>query len=110
MQRVICHRIKLLITLVLFTVALAAVWTTNQADARGLSGPGASSVLGVSKPGATTAAGDPDAGAGVSPPPPPTVKQNRLLPGRGNAGWMALTEWIRWAGRIWATIYLRAAN
>jgi hypothetical protein len=103
------HRIKLLITLVLFTVALAAVWTSSQAGARGLSGPGASSVLSANSPGATPAAGDPDIGQGIAPPPP-TMKHMRRHPGSGTAKGQTLSEWVRWTGRIWVTLYLRAAR
>lgn len=105
------HRIKLLITLVLFTVALAAVWTSSQADARGLSGPGASSVLGTTRPGATPAAGDPDIGQGGQGivPPHPSLKQLRQPAGIGTAKGQTLIAWVRWTSRIWATLYLSAA-
>ncbi len=105
------HRIKLLITLVLFTLAVASAWVTSPADARGAWGPGASNHLSATKPGATLASGDPDAGQGVSPPPPSLkLKQCVPVPGRGVAGSPAFIDWVRWTGRIWATLYQRAAN
>jgi hypothetical protein len=102
------RRIKLLIALVLFTVALAAVWTSSQADARGLPSLGASSSLSAAKPGATVASGDPDIGQGCVPRPP-SLKQSRQLPGGGNANGWTFGGWVRWIGRIWTTLYLRAA-
>ena len=112
MHRTKHHRIKLLITLVLFTVAVAAVWMSTQADARGLMGPGASSVQSSARPGAQIASGEPDAGQGYTapPPPPPQLKQSRWLPGNGDSRASTIIDWFRWAGRIWATLYLRAAH
>lgn len=98
------HRIKLLITLVLFMVAVAATWTSTQADARALKG--ASSTLSVARPSVTPTSGDPDIGQGATPPPAPSLK--RLLPESGaSAKQGSLNEWVRWAGRIWATLYPR---
>ena len=102
------HRIKLLITLVLFTVAVTAAWTSSQADAQGLLGPGASSILSATRPGATPASGDPDLGQGVVPRPP-SLKHLRQLAGFGNPRGHTLIEWARWTSRIWATLYVRAA-
>ena len=107
MQRTNRHRIKLLVTLVLFMLAVTGTWLTSQADARGLSSPGASSHLSATRPGAGLACGDPDTGQNVSPPPPPTTKQVRTLPGGVKAESTSLLEWIRWTGRIWATLNLR---
>jgi hypothetical protein len=103
------HRIKLLITLVLFTVAMAAVWTSSQAAARGLSGPGGSSGIGWTRPDATPASGDPDIGQGITPPPP-GMKNVRLHPGEGIAKGRTFGEWVLWTGRIWASLYMRAAR
>jgi hypothetical protein len=103
------HRIKLLIALVLFTVALAAVWTSSQADARGLTSLGASSGLIATKPGATVASGDPDIGQGYVPHPP-AQKQLHRLPWGGTAIGRTSDGWVQWIGRIWATLYLRAAQ
>lgn len=97
------HRIKLLVTLVLFTVVLAAAWTATKADARGLS-PGASTAFSIAKPGATVTSGDPDAGQGYQPPGQ-TLKRIQRVPGGGTTA-----DWVRWAGRIWVTLYLRAAH
>jgi hypothetical protein len=97
------NRIKLLITLVLFTVVMAATWTATQADARGLS-PGASASLSVAKPGATVASGDPDAGQGYQAPGQ-LLKRIQRVPGG-----LTAADWVLWAGRIWATLYLRAAH
>ena len=105
------HRIKLLITLVLFTLAAASAWTTSSADARGALGPGASGHLSATKPGATVTGGDPDTGQGAVPPPPSLkLKQCRPLPGRDAGGSPTLYDWVRWTGRIWATLYQRAAS
>ena len=106
MQRKNRNRIKLLVTLVLFILAATSAWMTSQADARELSSSGASSHLSATRPGAGLASGDPDAGSGVAPPPPPSLKQLRQIgvsedPGRGS-----LSGWVRWTGRIWA-MYLR---
>lgn len=101
-----CHRIKLLITLVLFMVTLAAVWS-SQADARGLKGRDASSHLSITRPGTTPVAGDPDIGQGGIAPPPPSLKRLQHV-GEGSAKSESLNEWVRWAGRIWATLYPRA--
>jgi len=103
-------RIKLLITLVLFTLAVASAWTTSPADARGAVSPGASNHLSATKPGAVLASGDPDAGQGIVPPPPPSLKQARRLRGQGIVRGPAFIEWVQWTGRIWATLYLRAAG
>ena len=104
------HRIKLLITLVLFVLAATSAWMTSQAEARGPSGPGASSHQIAMRPGAGIAAGDPDAGQGVAPPPPPSMKQLRGLPGSGDSLRPWRVDWIQWTGRIWATLNLRTAR
>jgi len=108
-QRKDPNRIKLLVTLVLFMLAVTSAWWTSQADARGLSSPGASSHLSATRPGAGLASGDPDAGQGVAPPPPPTMKQLRSLQGGPKAGGTPLLDWVRWTGRIWATLNMRTA-
>lgn len=104
------HRIKLLITLVLFVLAATSAWMTSQAEARGLKGPGASSQQIAMRPGAGLAAGDPDAGQGVAPPPPPSMKQLRGMRGSGESVRLGPVDWVRWTGRIWATLNLRAAR
>jgi hypothetical protein len=103
-------RIKLLITLVLFTVVLAAVWSSSRVEARALSGRGASSNLGTMRPGVAPASGDPDIGQGVVGPPAPGVKSLRESPGSGIAKGQTFGEWVLWTGRIWATLYLRAVR
>ena len=103
-QSMASHRIKLLITLVLFMVAVAAIWTPTQSEARSLSSP---TVLSAVIPDATPAAGDPDIGQGAAPPPAPTLKRANQSVGDGNGKYRALSEWVLWAGRIWATLYLR---
>jgi hypothetical protein len=45
--------------------------------------------------------GDPDDGQGVAPPPPPASKSAI------RTGSAPLIDWVRWTGRIWATLYLR---
>ena len=107
MQRMNRHRIKLMVTLVLLILAATSVMTTSQVDARGLYSPGASNHLSANRPDAGIAAGDPDGGqgGGIQPPPPSTTKKLR-----GNGGRAGLAEWINWTSRIWATLYLRAAN
>jgi hypothetical protein len=102
------NRIKLLVTLVLFTMAVTSTWWASHADARGLSSPGTSGVSIATRPGASLACGDPDGSQhGVEPPPPPTTKQAKWLPGGPKAGGMPLNGWIQWTGRIWATLRLR---
>jgi hypothetical protein len=100
------HRIELLIALVLFTVVSAAVWTSSQADARGFVGPGASSHLSATRPGASPTSGDPDIGQGLTPQPPKAPNKSS---GGGNANGHGFGGWSHWAGRIWATLYMRAA-
>jgi hypothetical protein len=100
------HRNKLLIALVLFTVALGVVWTPSHADARGLNAQRSLVALSVSKPGPIIASGDPDIGQGNSPSNP-NVKLLQLL--RGGGGGQCLGDWVRWAGRIWATLFQRGA-
>jgi hypothetical protein len=100
------HRIELLVTLVLFTVVSAAVWTSSQADARGLPGPGASSTLSATRPGAAPTSGDPDWGQGIAPPPP---KQPNRSSWDGKAKGHGFPGWFHWTGGIWATLYLRVA-
>ena len=108
MQGMNRNRTKLLVTLVLFTLAVASTWWAPQADARGLSSSGTSGVSIAARPGAGLACGDPD-GSQVSPPPPPTAKQSKWLPSGPKAGGMPLNGWVQWTGRIWATLGLRAA-
>jgi hypothetical protein len=104
------NRIKLLVTLVLFILAATSAWMTSQADARGLTGPGASSHLSASRPGVDLAAGDPDDDQGIAPQPPPNTKSIRGMAVGGSREPRAFVEWIRWTGRIWATLYLRATR
>lgn len=103
--------IKLLIALVLLILAATSAVMTSQADARGLSGPGASNYLSATCPGADIASGEPDAGTGGIAPQPPTnqKKLRELREGRGWAG-AGLADWVQWTGRIWATLYLRVAR
>ena len=110
MQRKNRHRIKLLVTLVLFILAATSTWMTSQADARGHQGPGASYHLSATRPGAGILAGEPDAGSGIVPPPPPTMKQlshQRMESGSSRG---SLAPWFQWTGRIWATLYLKATR
>ncbi len=103
--------IKLLVALVLLILAATSAVMTSQADARGLSGPGASNHLSATRPGADIAAGEPDAGTGgIAPPPPINHKKLREL--RESRGWAGagLADWVNWTGRIWATLYQRAAR
>jgi hypothetical protein len=109
-QRTNRSRIKLLVILVLFVLAATSAWMTSQADARGHSSPGASSHLKATRPGADLASGDPDAGQGIVPKPTPGTNQMRQLRGSGDWGRGGLVDWVRWTGRIWATLYLRAAR
>ena len=110
MQRTKRHRVRLLITLVLFSLVVTSVRVTSPAEARVRSGPTAINESDVTKPGATIASGDPDAGSGVAPPPP-DVKLKRLhAPPGPEAGRTASFDWVRWISRIWATLNSRAAN
>ena len=98
--------IKLLITLVLFILAATSAWMTSVADARGLASPGASRGLASASPGDGQVSGDPDSPQ-VSPTPPPTpmkvpVARAAASPGR--------YDWVAWTGRIWATLFARAAR
>lgn len=102
------YRTKLLVTLVLWMLAVAGVWWTSQADARGLSSSGASSHSVATRPGAGLACGEPDAGQGVTPPTPNT-KRLRSLDG-GKVSSASMFDWVRWTGRIWATLNLRDAR
>jgi len=109
-QRTNRNRIKLLVTLVLFILAATSAWMTSQADARGHSSPGASSHVSTTRPGADLASGDPDAGQGIKPPPIPDANQLRQIRGNEDSGRGGLVDWVRWTGRIWATLYLKAAR
>ncbi len=104
------NRIKLLVTLVLFMLAVASACAASQADARGLPGPGASSFLSAAQPGAAPASGDPDVGQGIAPPPPQPMRRLLQQPGSGVARGPGFSDWVRWTGRIWATLFLRAAH
>ena len=104
------NRIKLPVTLVLFALAVTSAWLASRADARGLSSPGASSHWVATRPGAGIASGDPDAGQGVAPAPPPAVKalhDTRVGGGRSSSDW---SRWMLWTSRIWATLFQRAAQ
>jgi hypothetical protein len=105
-QRTNRNRIKLLVTLVLFMLAVTSAWLTSQADARGLNSPGASNLVVATRPGAGLACGDPDAGQGVTPAPAPALKQLRWLPRGPKVAGTPLLDWVRWTGRIWATLNL----
>lgn len=110
MQRTNRNRIKLLVTLVLFVLAATAAGITSQADARGHSSPGASTHVSATRPGADLASGDPDAGQGITPPPLPSSTQCRQIRGSEGLGRGGLVDWVRWTGRIWATLFLKAAR
>ena len=111
MQRMNLNGIKLLVTLVLFVLAATSTWMTSQADARGQQSPGASSHFSAMRPGAGILAGEPDAtGGGIAPPPPPTTKQMTQQRAEGGMGRGDLAGWLRWTGRIWATLYLKASR
>lgn len=108
MQRTNRNRIKLLVTLVLFTLVVTSTWWASHADARGLSSSGTSGVSIATRPGAGFACGDPDGSqGGVAPAPPPTTKQAKWLPSGPKTGGTPLNVWIQWTGRIWATLGLR---
>lgn len=110
MQRTKRDRIKLLITLVLFSLVVASAWVTSPAAAGGALGPAAPREVGATKPGATIASGEPDAGQGTLPPPPTVkLKALRQIPGREGA-YLGPFEWVRWTSRIWATLNPRAAK
>ena len=98
------HRIELLITLVLFTVVSAAVWTSSPSEARGRFGLGAANGWISTKPAATPTSGDPDIGQATPQPPP---KLPKSFSGSGNAKSHGPMGWVSWTGRIWATLYLR---
>ena len=99
-----CHRIKLLITLVLSMVVVAVVWTSSPADARGSSRD--ASVMSVVGPGVTLTSGDPDIGQGVVPPPHPSQGKSTQVVAGGIAKGSPLSGWVFRASRIWATLYL----
>jgi len=109
-QRTNRNRIKLLVTLVLFVLAATSAWMTSQADARGHLSPGASSHVSATRPGADLASGDPDAGQGHAPPTLPSPNRLRQVRGSEDSGRGGLVDWVRWTGRIWATLYLKAAR
>ena len=102
------HRIKLLVTLVLFALAVTSVWMPSPADARG---PGS---LGVWDQPVTTpsdadiSSGDPDAGQNIAPPPPPSTKRSR--PSSWSGSGLRTGGWFRWTSWIWATLSWRAAR
>lgn len=108
MQRTNRNRTKLLVTLVLFTLAVTSFWPASHADARGLSSPGAQSVSVATRPGAGLACGDPDGSqGGAAPPPTPNTKSAKWLPVGQKVVGTPLSVWIQWTGRIWATLGLR---
>ena len=111
MQRTNQNRIKLLITLVLFILAAISALTASLADARGFNDPGASSRSVTMRPGVDLASGDPDDGQGVKVPNTSNGTK-RMVQGRSEAGWdrRGPIDWGYWAGRIWATLYLKAAR
>jgi len=106
-QRKNRHGIQLLVTLVLFVLAATGAWMTSKADAHGLSGPDTSTAMTATRSGVDLVSGDPDAGQGVEPARAPTMKQNRGAMGPRDWARATLGDWIGWAGRIWATLYLR---
>ncbi|MBI1795815.1 MAG: hypothetical protein HY076_09395 [Candidatus Eisenbacteria bacterium] len=96
------HRIELLITLVLFTGVMTTAWTATRADARVLTST--TSVASVRPGGPVILSGDPDSGAGYTPPP--SAKSIRSIGGLGSP----LGNWVQWAGRIWVTLLMRYAH
>jgi hypothetical protein len=104
------HRIELLITLVLCTAVMAAVWTPTDSAARGLMRPGAATELNVDKPHDAIITGEPDLGGTATPPPPPSLKNRERLTGRDDGLNAAFVRWVHWTRTIWATLYLRLAR
>jgi hypothetical protein len=95
------HRIRLLITLVLFAGTLITAWTATHAEAAGIS----KSVSSSAKSGGIIFSGDPDSGGGYAPPPA-SNKGLRKVP----VGGQPTSDWIRWASWFWATLLTRAAK
>jgi hypothetical protein len=101
-------RIKLLMSLVLFALVAISVWSAAPAQASGAKALAMSSA--VSPPSTPDlVCGDPDAGQGAIPKPPPSpMKSHRtVVVGEGTGTW---SGWVQWASRIWATLNLRAAR
>jgi len=95
-----CHRIKLLITLVLSVMVVAIVWTPAPAHARGASA--LSSVIGSG----VVMTGDPDIGQGVAPPPHPSQGKSSQVVVGGTVKSGPLSGWVFRISRVWATLYL----
>ena len=103
------HGNKLLITLVLFIVALITLWTPSRVYSSGGSGTTASIVARVVQQGPVCAAGDPDIGQNFSTPAKTLKRISRHLT-PGSLGLSTFGDWVRWTGWIWATLYLRAGR
>jgi len=105
------HRIRLLVTLVLFAVIVAATWTTSPAHARpyqtgapSISTSGLSS-LGLTKTGAPISGSEPDVGSQKNPP------ATRDFSSPSVAGLPTLNRvWNEWASRIWLSLFWIAAR
>jgi hypothetical protein len=102
-------RNKLLITLVLFTVVLAAAWIPSRSEASGILSPQIWNVLDGPDQGTTINSGDPDIGGGIAHPSPTLKRARQLLPA-GDARIATFADWVRWTSRIWATLHLRIAR
>ena len=89
-------RNRLLIMLVLLTVAVSTSWVDAMARSSEISASG----IVVSKPGAGTNTGEPDGSGGPGATPPPPIKFG-IGPGGGVEG-KTWGDAIRWASRIWA--------
>lgn len=100
-------RIKLLMSLVLFALVAVSAWTVSPAHARGASAPSVLSAV-PAQPGPEAVCGDPDAGQGHVPKPPPTpMKYRKTVAGDPTGIW---SEWAQRTSRIWATLTSRAAR
>jgi hypothetical protein len=99
-------RNKLLITLVLSAVALAIVGSSTICDARARTSASAYTSVGISNSTVVTASGDPD--LPQIDKPAATSKQSIRLFWRGGTLSPAVIGWS-WTGRIWATLFMRAA-
>jgi hypothetical protein len=103
------HRNKLLITLVLFMVVLAAAWMPSRSEASGILSPQIWNLVDGPNQDVTITTGDPDIGQGIGHQSPSLKRMHRLLPG-GDARPATFAEWVRWTSRIWATLHLRVAR
>jgi hypothetical protein len=100
-------RIKLLVTLVLPAVVLAIVGSTTLCDARARTSATAYTSVGISNSTVVNASGDPDLPQ-IDKPPATTKQSSRIVLGRGGRLSPAVIG-LGWTGRIWATLYLKAA-